>query len=117
MSKQKEKHDSPDGMAILNEVVQHIDERVASALARPSGFVDDPFFLEEMLMVYDDVRHQIMIRLDPRQRGKEYCNYLMQTECEAATFCHRKKLNQQEVKFDEFCDFFRGFIRWRDNVS
>ncbi len=46
-----------------------------------------------------------------------YCNYLMQTECEAATFYHRKKLNQQELKFEEFCDFFRGFIRWRDTVA
>lgn len=97
------------------DIVGYIDGRIEQGIFHPDGQAPTPDHLESMHWALDDVRNYIVSFSDPSRKAKTYTAFLMTTECEAATYCYRKRWNKETPTFDGLCSFWKQFIQWRDS--
>lgn len=93
--------------------IEWIDWMIDAAISKPRNFKDTPEELEAMLWAYDDVRTHLVTQSDSSQALHSYGNFLMTTECEAASYCVRQRLEGRLPAIEGLCDLWRAFIAWR----
>ena len=96
-------------------VIEYIDERIEQGISHPDQLAATPEELESKLWAFDEVRNFIVSFDDPSKKFRSYPDFLMTTECEAATYCYRKRWNKEMPTFDGLCSLWKQFIKWRDS--
>jgi hypothetical protein len=95
------------------DTIQYIDWMIDGMISNPRNFRETPEELESMLWAYDDIRNQIVRQTDSSQIHYTYGNFLMTTECQAASYCARQRLEGRVPTMEGLCDHWRQFIAWR----
>ncbi len=108
-----EKNSIPSVPPPRTDTDQYIDWMIDAIISNPRNFNETPEELESMLWAYDDVRNHIVRQTDSSQIHNTYGNFLMTTECEAASYCVRQRLEGRVPTMEGLCDLWRQFIAWR----
>lgn len=93
--------------------VEYIDWMTDRAISRPDNFKFTPDELESMLWAYDDIRTHLLRQKDDSQIHNNYSSFLMTTECQAASYCLRQRLEGRVPTMEGLCDLWREFVAWR----
>jgi len=108
-------------MKTTQPIIDRIDRRMSYALEKPQMYARDASYLESLFFELDDVRaYALSVDNDNDLPQGRYASYLVEHGFYAHTFIGRKDFdNPQRIRddsqdFQEFTDFWRGYLAWRD---